>query len=236
MINKKKILGIIPARSGSKGLKKKNLIKIDGYPLIYWPIKALQKSKYVDELVLSTNSKKIAKTANKYSCKTPFLRPEKISKDNSSSISTVIHSIKFYKKKNILFDYVVLLEPTSPLTEYKDVDKAIEILHKLRKKSDSIVGISKNLNFHPNFNVKLKNNGLIDLKNNLTPKRRQKLSELYFFDGSLYISKVDEIMKKSTFYHKKTLGYVTPKWKSLEIDDMTDFICVSALKKNRKKL
>ena len=103
MIDNKKILGIIPARSGSKGLKKKNLINLDGYPLIYWPIKAFQESKYIDEFVLSTNSKKIAQVANEFNCKTPFLRPEKISKDNSSSISTVIHAINFYKKKKLCF-------------------------------------------------------------------------------------------------------------------------------------
>jgi CMP-N,N'-diacetyllegionaminic acid synthase len=236
MIDNKKILGIIPARSGSKGLKKKNLINLDGYPLIYWPIKAFQESKYIDEFVLSTNSKKIAKVANEFNCKTPFLRPEKISKDNSSSISTVIHAINFYKKKNFVFDYIVLLEPTSPLTDCKDVDKAIKRLHNNRKNSESIVGISKNISFHPDFNVKLNKNGLINFKNSLTHKRRQKLSELYFFDGSLYISKVDVILKKKTFYHKKTLGYVTPKWKSLEIDDMTDYICVNALKKREQKL
>ena len=129
-----------------------------------------------------------------------------------------------------------MLEPTSPLTDYKDVDRAIKRLDDDRKKSDSIVGISKNISFHPDFNVKLNNNGLINFKNNLTHKRRQQLSELYFFDGSLYVSKVDIILKKKTFYHKKTLGYVTPKWKSIEIDDITDYICVNALKKSKKKL
>ena len=129
-----------------------------------------------------------------------------------------------------------MLEPTSPLTDSVDLDKAISRLLKFKSIADSIVGVSKNINHHPNFNVSLKKNNLIrniNVKKNL---RRQSISNLYFFEGSLYVSKVKSILEKKTFYHKKTIAYEMPKWKSFEIDDYIDFICVSEIFKNKNKL
>ena len=114
-------------------MKNKNLLKLNGYPLIYWPIKAFKNSKYIDDFILSTDSLKISKLANKFNCKTPFLRPANLSKDNSSSIDVVIHAINYFKSKNILFDYIALLEPTSPLTTGKDLDSAIIKLKKINQ-------------------------------------------------------------------------------------------------------
>ena len=205
MINKKKILGIVPARAGSKGIKNKNLIKVNGYPLIYWPIKAFKKSKYVDQFILSSDSKKISKCANEYGCDTPFLRPKSLSKDKSSSIDVVLHALNFFKKKKLIFDYIVLLEPTSPLTTYKDIDNALQYLYKNRDIGDSIVSASQNLNYHPDFNFKIKKNKLISLKKKLYAKRRQDLSKMYFFDGSLYISKVSSIYKKKNILSQKNI-------------------------------
>jgi CMP-N-acetylneuraminic acid synthetase len=231
MINNKKILGIVTARAGSKGIKNKNLIKVNNRPLIYWPIKALKKSKYVDQFILSSDSKKIMKLANDYGCETPFLRPKSLARDSSLSIDVVLHSLNFFKKRNFFFDYVVLLEPTSPLTTYRDVDNALKYLHNNKDVGDSIVGASENIKFHPDFNFKIKKNKLINFKKNIYSKRRQELSKVYFFDGSLYISKVSSIYKKKTFYHKKTLTYETPKWKSFEIDDQIDLIILNSIMK-----
>lgn len=236
MINKFSVLGIIPARGGSKGLKNKNLVKLNNFPLIYWPIKALKKSKHVDNFILSTDSKKISRVANRFSCKTPFFRPKSISKDNSSSIELIIHALKYYKNQNINYDYVVLLEPTSPLTTYFDIDKAIKMLHKKRSIADSIVGISKNINHHPSFNYKINNKGLIKFNKKTYSQRRQNLIDNFFLDGSLYISKVSSIFKSRTFYHNKTLSFITPKWKSFELDDKVDLIILNSLMKNKKKL
>lgn len=234
MINNKKVLGIIPARGGSKGLKNKNVLNLNGYPLIYWPIKALKNSKYVDKFILSSDSKKITKIANKYKCPTPFLRPKSLAKDTSSTIDVVIHAIDYFKSKNLYFDYVILLEPTSPLTSSDDVNKAIEKLDK-NKKAHSIVGISKNINQHPSFTVSLSNKKYLKFLDKKF-KRRQEISDLYFLDGSLYISKVEALMKYKSFYHNKTLGFIMPKWKSFEIDDYIDFLIISTLMKNKKKL
>tara|TARA_A100001011_G_C14253663_1_gene819071 strand:- start:943 stop:1650 length:708 start_codon:yes stop_codon:yes gene_type:complete len=235
MIRNQKILGVITARSGSKGLKNKNILKLNSRPLLYWPIKTFMNSKFIDEFILSTDSTEISKQANRYKCKTPFLRPARLSKDNSSSIDVVIHAINFFKEQKITFDYVALLEPTSPLTDSGDLDKAIAKLVTNYKIADSIVGVSKNINYHPDYNIKMKKKSLISFDSKKI-KRRQKISNLFFLDGSLYISKIEALLKYKSFYHKKTLGFEMPKWKSFEIDDYTDFLCVSTIMKNKKRL
>ena len=184
MIKNKKILGVITARKGSKGLKNKNILKLNSRPLLYWPIKTFMNSKFIDEFILSTDSKEISKQANKYKCKTPFLRPARLSKDNSSSIDVVIHAVNFFKEQKITFDYVALLEPTSPLTDSIDLDLAIKKLETNCKYADSIVGVSKNINYHPDYNVKMKKKSFISF-NSKKITRRQKISDLFFLDGSL---------------------------------------------------
>lgn len=235
MIKNKKILGVITARSGSKGLKNKNMLKLNNQPLLYWPIKTFRNSKFIDKFILSTDSIKISKQANKFKCQTPFLRPANLSKDNSSSIDVVIHAINFFKDQKIAFDYVALLEPTSPLTDNIDLDKAIIKLENNHRVADSIVGVSKNINYHPDYNVKMKKSSIISFKRKKM-KRRQKISDLFFLDGSLYISKIEALLKYKSFYHEKTLGFQMPKWKSFEIDDYIDFLCVSTIMKHKKRL
>jgi CMP-N,N'-diacetyllegionaminic acid synthase len=236
LIENKKILAIVPARSGSKGLSNKNIRTINNKPLIYWPIQAVKKSKYIDIGILSTDSTKIQKIGLKIGIDAPFIRPKKISKDKTSSFEVIKHAINFFLKKNIFFDYVALLEPTSPLTTNKDLDSAIEKLHRNRFRANSIVSVSKNINHHPIFNVTIKKNGLINQYKKISLKRRQDLNKMYFFDGSLYISKVNTYIKIKSFYHSKTLPFIIPKYKSFEIDDLVDLICVNAIMKNLKKI
>jgi N-acylneuraminate cytidylyltransferase/CMP-N,N'-diacetyllegionaminic acid synthase len=236
LIKNKKILAIVPARSGSKGLLNKNIKILNNKPLIYWPIQAVKKSKYIDKAILSTDSKKIQKISLKYGIGSPFLRPKKISLDKTPTFEVIKHAINFFSNQNTFFDYVVLLEPTSPLTTSDDVDAAIEKLHKNKKKADSIVSVSENVNQHPDFNVKVKKNGMLTKFITKQVKRRQDISKVFFFDGSLYISKTCSYLKNKTFFHNKTVAFVSPKWKSFEIDDIVDLICVEAIMKNVKKL
>ncbi len=229
MHNNKTFLAIIPARSGSKGLPDKNIKIINGKPLIAWSIEAGLKSKYIDRLIVSTDSEKYAEIAKDFGAEVPFIRPDKISTDESSRKDVIKHSLDFFKNKNELYDYIVLLEPTSPLTTETDIDTGIEKLL-LDKSAESIVGVSLSEVSHPDFLVNLKNGFLNFINENQKSSviRRQDLEDLYFYDGTLYISEIDSYLEKE-FYHEKTLGYVTPKWKSLEIDDMYDFIMVEAI-------
>lgn len=231
MIGNKKILAMIPARSGSKGIIGKNIKKIGGKPLIAWPIEAAKSSKYIDKIIVSTDSDEIASVALKYGAEIPYLRPTDLAQDKSTTYSVIKNILSYYKKLNEIYDYFVLLEPTSPLTTPKDVDEAMFKLHESKENADSIVGVCKLESFHPKFSVNINNKGLIeqfmgDFGENL---RRQDLDDLYFREGSLYISKIDALIREKSFYHNKTLPYIVPKWKSFEVDDMVDFICIEAI-------
>ena len=228
MYQNKTFLAIIPARSGSKGLVDKNIKIINSKPLMAWSIEAGLKSKYIDRLIVSTDSEKYAKIAKNFGAEVPFIRPAEISTDKSSRIDVIRHSLEEVGES---YDYIVFLEPTSPLTTERDIDAAIEQLF-LEKNAEAIVGVSLSEAAHPNFLVELNNGflGFISKDQKSSVVRRQDLEDFYFYDGSLYISEVDKYLEKE-FYHEKTLGYITPKWKSLEIDDIDDFIMVEAMMK-----
>jgi N-acylneuraminate cytidylyltransferase/CMP-N,N'-diacetyllegionaminic acid synthase len=229
MHNNKTFLAIVPARSGSKGLPDKNIKSINGKPLMAWSIEAGLKSKYIDRLIVSTDSEKYAEIAKYFGAEVPFIRPDNISTDVSSRKDVIKHALDFFRRKNKLYDYIVFLEPTSPLTTETDIDTSIEKLL-LDQSAESIVGVSLSEVSHPDFLVNLKNGFLNFINENQKSSviRRQDLEDLYFYDGTLYISEIDSYLEKE-FYHEKTLGYVTPKWKSLEIDDMYDFIMVESI-------
>ncbi len=234
MIDGKTVLAIIPARGGSKGLPRKNVLPLCGRPLVGWPIKTALESAYIDRAVVSTDDEEIAKIALREGADVPFLRPADLATDTSDSISVVRHAIEMMRGGGEDFDYCVLLEPTSPLTEYRDVDSALERLDRSRDIADSIVGVSKVVASHPAFDVRINRRGLIEPYggNDFTALRRQEIAELFFFDGSLYISDIPALLKLNSFYHDRTLPYITPKWKSLEIDDFVDFICAEAIMEN----
>jgi len=229
MYNNKKILAIIPARGGSKGLPGKNIKLLCGKPLIGWTIEQAQSSKYIDEIFVSTDSNEIAAVAEDFGIKVPFLRPAELATDTSPSSAFVLHTIGYYRNKGQEFDYILLLEPTSPLRDITDINMAIEQLlnHNTAK---SIVGVSKVEAAHPAFLVDISKEGLLKpyLKEMKT-LRRQELSDLYFFEGSLYLSDIEFYIKEQTFYHDLTLPYVVSKYKAYEIDDIVDFYIVEKI-------
>lgn len=235
MINGKAVLAIIPARSGSKGLPGKNIKDLCGKPLIAWPIHAAKSSLYIDKIIVSTDDPQIADIARQEGAEVPFLRPEELATDDSTTISVILHAINFLSEIRETFEYCVLLEPTSPLTENYDINRAFELLESMRTKADSIVGVSEVVSAHPVFDARINKEGLI------TPYvgedfsgavRRQDIEKLYFFEGSLYISDVKILLEKQTFYHSRTLPYIVPKWKSLGVNYMVDLICIEAIMKN----
>jgi len=235
MYKDKTFLAIIPARGGSKGLPGKNIKELCGKPLIAWSIEAGLKSKYLDEVVVSTDYQSIADIAKEYGASAPFLRPDYLASDTATSFDAVKHTIDYYKNElNREFDYIVLLEPTSPLREMTDIDNAIEQL--LNSSADSIVGISKTEDQNPAFLVNKDSSDFISGYQNKDMKvlRRQDILDVYFFEGTIYVSKSDVLLVKKTFYHKNTIGYEVPKYKSLEIDDIDDFIMVEAIMKHKE--
>ena len=220
---KKKILCVIPARSGSKGLRNKNIRILNKKPLIAWSIIAAKKCKLIDKIIVSTDSTKIAKVAKKYGAETPFIRPKKFATDKASSFSVLKHAIEFYKNQNINYDYILMLEPTSPL---RDINDIIYCINKIKKTNiKTIVSLTKVEDQHPNFLYSISNKNY--LKPYINSKklyiRRQDVSSLFYLEGSIYISKISTLLKEKTWYHKNTQAFLVDKWKSLEIDDIEDF-------------
>lgn len=235
MINGKSVLAIIPARVGSKGLPGKNLKELCGKPLIAWSIDVGLRSKYIDLLIVSTDGLEIAKIAEKYGASVPFIRPPELATDQATSIEVIKHALNYCEGAGLNFDYTILLEPTSPLREVDDIDRALESLVD-NEQFLSIVGVAKTESQNPAFLVKLgKSNSLSGLYSSEIGKiRRQDIQDVYFLEGSIYISETRILQERETFYHQDTMGYIFPKWKSLEIDDLEDFTMVEALMSRKK--
>lgn len=235
MFKNKKILCIIPARKNSQGLKNKNIKQLNNKPLVWWPINAAKKSKLIDYTLVTTDSKVIRKISLDFNVNCPFLRPKNLSKNNSKISEAIIHSIEFLIKKKKFFDYIILLEPTSPLTKSEDVDDMIKKIIS-KKNYTSLVTITKNITTHPNFNLKLnkKNNIVKKFMNKQININRQNISELYYLTGNAYISKISTYLKFKSFIQNKTYGYEVSKWLASEIDDLVDFIKTEALMKYKK--
>ncbi|MBN1762919.1 MAG: acylneuraminate cytidylyltransferase family protein [Methanomicrobia archaeon] len=228
-----KIIAIIPARGGSKGLPRKNIKPLLGKPLIAWTIEQAKKSKYIDKVIVSTEDEEIAEISKEYGAEVSFLRPKELARDDSPTIEVILHAINWFEKRDEYFDLVVLLEPTSPLRDVEDIDNCVKMLVN-NPKAKAIVGIAKLESSHPEFNVVINDMGFIrkpDGTSNFKFLRRQELEEVYFFEGSIYISKIEALKKNRTFYHELTLAYVVQKYKSLEVDELSDFICIEALMK-----
>jgi N-acylneuraminate cytidylyltransferase/CMP-N,N'-diacetyllegionaminic acid synthase len=221
---KKKVLCVIPARKGSKGLRNKNIKKLNKIPLIAWSILTAKKCKLIDEIIVSTDCPKISKIAMKYGANVPFIRPKKFATDKASSFSVLKHAIDFLKKKKNYFDYIIMLEPTSPLRNSKDVDFCI---NKIKKDNiESLVSVSRVVDQHPYFLYSINKRNILRpylKKQKKLYIRRQDVSPLYYLEGSIYISKITTLLNEKTWYHKKTQAFEVEKWKSLEIDDIDDF-------------
>jgi CMP-N,N'-diacetyllegionaminic acid synthase len=232
MYNGKSIVAIVPARGGSKGLPGKNIREMCGKPLIAWSITQATESRYIDEVLVSTDSQAIADAAVKYGAIAPFLRPEYLAADTSSSIDVLLHAIDHLAQSGRAYDYVVLLEPTSPLRDVADIDGAIELLMNTGE-AESVVGVTKAEGSHPAYLFSLGNKILRPmLGSQPTGLRRQDLQgEYYYLEGSVYVSSVPALTKHRSFYHSNAAAWVVERYKSIEIDELCDFIAAEALMK-----
>lgn len=233
-----KVLFLILARGGSKGLPGKNCMPLLGKPLIAYSIECAMRSKYYEEVIVSTDDDTIAETARSFGALVPFRRPAELASDTAKSSDAVLHTFEYLEKQGKVYSLLVLLEPTSPLRDVRDIDKAIETLEKTPEAS-FCVSVTKAESAHPSFlfikdkqhfvNAYLAQDNVI---------RRQDLSEVFYPEGSFYIAKVPAYKAEKTFYKDGfTIGYELPKWQSFEIDTKEDFYIVEAilLAKNNNK-
>ena len=221
-----KVIAIITARGGSKGLPNKNILKLNHKPLISYSIEASLNSKYISRTIVSSDSKEIIDISKK--CGAEIIkRPEKISGDEINSETVISHVLDNISNVEE-YDYLVLLQPTSPLRNEKHIDEAFEIL--FNAQADSLISCKKIDNAPLKAFMLDKNNYLRGISNNTYPfMRRQDLPPLYMPNGAIYISRVIEFRKNSTLFSKKTIMYEMDNNSSIDIDIWDDLKIAESL-------
>ena len=228
------MLAIIPARGGSKGLPRKNILLMNRKPLIYYTIKRALESRCLDEIVVSTDDKEIKSLSKKFGSKVVD-RPEEFAKDKSPTIDAIRHVIKTLKKEGKTFDIILLLEPTSPLRKKDDIDKSIRSFVDNYTKADALVSLGE-IALESPFISKIIKKGFVSplIRSDKKVFQRQQLPKTYFPYGVVYMAKTKALLKTGTFYQRKTLPYIIERWQNYEVDDFYDFLSVETIMKNRK--
>ncbi|WP_024605765.1 MULTISPECIES: acylneuraminate cytidylyltransferase family protein [unclassified Pseudoalteromonas] len=218
MINGKKVLAVIPARGGSKRLPRKNILKLAGKPLIAWSIEAGLNSKYVDEVIVTSDDNEILNISKSLGADT-IKRPEVLASD----IATTFDAIKHVIDNTQSYDYIILLQATSPLRNETHLDSAVELL--IKKQADSIVSVCE-MNHSPLWSNTLNGDLSMDdfLDEEVLNKRSQDLEKYYRLNGAIYICKVDKLLAAGSFMLKaNTFAYLMDSKSSIDIDEEIDF-------------
>jgi CMP-N,N'-diacetyllegionaminic acid synthase len=220
------VLGLILARGGSKGIPRKNIVSLGGKPLIAWTIESAKQSQVITRVVLSSDDDETINVARKYGCDVPFRRPKRLATDSASTIDTVIHALD----KLSTYDYVVLLQPTSPLRTPVDIDAAFQLM--LENNSPSCVSISE-AEQSPYWMYRRTETCTISpiLPNVPQIARRQELPPVYILNGAIYVAEVEWLKQNMSFLHEETVGYIMPNTRSIDIDTKSDLeLCETYLK------
>jgi len=214
----KRILGVIPARGGSKGVPRKNVRTVGSKPLIAWTIDEAKKSKYIDRLILSSDDDEIIRVAQKWGCEVPFRRPAELASDDSPAIATIIHALSAIAES---FDYLVLLQPTSPLRNVDDIDGCIEKC--LSQKSNSCVSVTVvDKSPYWMFSVDKASKMHPIMESSVKYSRRQDLPVIYVLNGAVYVLDCRWLVNNRGFIDKETLAYEMPKERAVDVDTEVD--------------
>ena len=214
MICQKTILAIIPARGGSRRVAKKNIRPVGGKPLIVWTILEAKKSKYIDRLILSSEDPEIIAVARQWECEAPFVRPAELAQAQTPGVDPVIHALEVLPEK---YDYVLLLQPTSPLRLAADIDGCLEKC--CRQDSPSCVAVAEFVK-SPYWLY------TVDASERLRPffekPENQKEPKSYLMNGALYLAKTEWLQQQRTFLTPETTAYIMPPERSLDVDTEFD--------------
>lgn len=206
-----KILGIIPARGGSKGIPKKNIKLLGGIPLLEYTAKSALASKFLSRVILSSDDSEIIEVAKNLGIEVPFIRPENLSQDDTPSLSVIKHAIEFFETKNEFFDAICLLQVTSPFREEDLIDRSIQKFES--EDLDSMISVREvPTDFNPHWIFEKDANGHLKIATGEEKiiSRRQELPKAYHRDGAIYITKADVILKQNSLYGS-SIGYIESK-------------------------
>lgn len=223
MFEGEKVLAVIPARGGSKGLPRKNILRVKGKPLIWYSYEVALKSAFIDLTILSTDDDEIIEEANRFKIYVPFKRPPELASDSAATIDTILYTCDCFPE----YKYVVLLQPTSPMRLTRDIDQCFELLQSTqapacvtvcepRHKPEWMFNVNQNLKISPL------------LKIDKTPTRRQELAPVYALNGSVYIAQIDWLKNTKSFTAEGSIAKIMPGSRSIDIDTQEDLDYFSA--------
>ncbi|MCR6523208.1 acylneuraminate cytidylyltransferase family protein [Lysinibacillus capsici] len=210
-------LAVIPARGGSKGVPGKNIRLLAGKPLIAWTIEAAKRSKYITTTIVSTDDEEISTVAIEYGAEVPFIRPAHLAEDDTPGVAPILHALEQCPD----YDYVVVLQPTSPLRTTEDIDGTIEKMFK--NDGDFCVSVAEAAQSPYWMYTLNKDDVMQPLIDSPLVVRRQELPKAYILNGAVYVAKVEELKKTESFITSETVAYEMPEERSFDIDVEKDF-------------
>lgn len=220
MVGDNTVLAIIPARGGSRGIPRKNIRNLAGKPLIAWTIEEARKSKYIDRLILSSEDEEIISIAREWECEVPFVRPAELSQDTTPGIDPVIHAIGALPEN---YDYIVQLQPTSPLRTAEDIDACIEKC--INYRAPACISVCK-APHSPYWMYTIDQNDRMKpcLPEQNRAVRRQDLPVVYQLNGAVYVARVEYLLERKTFMGENTIVSIMPEERSIDIDNRLDLL------------
>lgn len=230
-----RVLAVIPARGGSKGIPNKNIAPVAGRPLIAWTIAAAQEARCVERVVLTTDSPVIAEVAREYGAETPFLRPPELAEDDTPGIVPILHAVGWLDEhEGYCPDYVMALQPTSPLRTAQDIEAAARLAWE--KAADGVVSVCP-AKHHPYWMKKIAEDGrmadFLPIDREYT--RRQDLPPVYALNGALYLVRREVLVQRETWYTDRTYAYVMPPERSLDVDTPWELYLADLILRERRE-
>ena len=221
-----KPLFLIPARGGSKGIPGKNIKELAGKPLIFYTIEAVRSIASDQDICVSTDSIEIKSVVESTGLKVPFLRPEHLATDQASGFDVIVHALEYYKSVGKEYEYVVVLQPTSPLRKREHIKEAISLID---NEQDMVVSV-KETKANPYFNLFEENNeGYLKQSKEANFTRRQDCPKVYEYNGAIYVIKVDALQKRGSLRFDRIIKYVMKDVYSVDIDDELDWLSAESI-------
>ena len=227
------VIGLITARGGSKSMPRKNILPLAGKPLIAWTIEAARSSRFLSRVLLSTDDPEIAKVAAAWGAEIPFMRPAELAGDTTPHVLVVEHAIRWLEEaEGSRPEYVLMLQPTSPLRTAEDIDGVITFARE--REAIAVVSVSP-MDRHPYLSKRILADGTLAefVTSDIAYLRRQDLPPAYALNGALYLNRSDSLLRDHTFVPPGVLGYVMPPERSLDVDTPWDFHLVEMILQDR---
>lgn len=234
---KPNILGVIPVRGGSKSVPRKNLAPLNGKPMMYFTIQAAQDSNWMSHFVVSSEDEEIIRVAKDLGAPAPFVRPAELATDDAPSLPVVQHAVRFMESSlGIVFDYVVLLQATSPLRNGSDIDAALEKL--ISTGADSVISVVRVAHHHPARMRFIKDDLLVELPMGEAKEmqRRQDLPPVYIRNGAIFAARREVVMDQNSMLGRVSRPYVMPESRSANVDTKFDFLVVEVMMQHPEKV